>query len=225
MSESNPSTPDEEERKAKQRARVKAWQEANKEKIAAQHKARYEAKKEEITAKHKIYRDAKKEQGHARQKAYYAANKEKCAAANKAWRDANKEKYDAAKNAYREANKERLDAYKRAWREANPEAHKLAGMKHHLQRKYGLTLHQFTEMLRACNHRCECCKTPFSDILNERSRVDHCHKTGIVRGILCQRCNRLLGDAEDNPSILRACARYLERTAKRATSIEAQSLD
>ena len=191
MSQSNSTTPDEfeltqplsreEERKGKRAVYVKAWQEANREKIAAQHKARYEAKKESIAAQHKAHYEANKEEYCARQKAYY---------------DANKEKYEA---------------YKKAWREANPDRHKLHGRKNHLQRKYGLTLDQFAEMLRGCDNRCQCCKTPFSEILNEQPRVDHCHSTGMVRGILCHRCNRLLGDAEDNPSILQEYARYLER--------------
>jgi len=221
MSESNSTTPDEfelrqplsreEERKAKRAVYVKAWQEANREKIAAQHKARYEAKKESIAAQHKARYEAKKEQYCARKKAYYDANKEKVKARNKAWVEANKDKHDAATKAYQAANKEKYEAYKKAWREANPDRHKLHGRKNHLQRKYGLTLDQFAEMLRACDNRCQCCKTPFSEILNEQPRVDHCHSTGMVRGILCHRCNRLLGDAEDNPSMLQECARYLER--------------
>ena len=41
--------------------------------------------------------------------------------------------------------------------------------------------------------------------------LDHDHKTGAVRGYLCQRCNHdLLGAAYDNVDILRAAVRYLE---------------
>jgi len=40
--------------------------------------------------------------------------------------------------------------------------------------------------------------------------VDHCHKTGKYRGLLCNRHNRLLGLAQDNSSILRAAADYLD---------------
>jgi len=211
----------EEERKAKRAAYIKAWQEANKEKIAVQHKARYEAKKETIAAKHKDYYEANKQEHCAQKKIYYEANKEKCAAANKAWREANKEKHEATKKAYREANKEKLDAYKKAWREAHPEAHKVHGRKNHLQRKYGLTLEQFTEMLRTCDGRCQCCKTPFSEIIGQRPCIDHCHETGRVRGILCDRCNQALCHAGDNPKILRAPANYLERKA----SVERKALN
>jgi hypothetical protein len=44
--------------------------------------------------------------------------------------------------------------------------------------------------------------------------VDHCHSTGKIRGILCDRCNRGLGFFKDNVAILRAAADYLERARK-----------
>jgi len=44
---------------------------------------------------------------------------------------------------------------------------------------------------------------------------DHCHKTGKFRGWLCDRCNLVLGAAEDNPKLLREMAKYLDRTAQK----------
>jgi hypothetical protein len=41
--------------------------------------------------------------------------------------------------------------------------------------------------------------------------LDHCHQTGRIRGLLCDRCNKMLGMAKDRPEILRAAAKYLER--------------
>ena len=41
------------------------------------------------------------------------------------------------------------------------------------------------------------------------TQIDHCHETGKFRGFLCGRCNRLLGFALNNISILRKAVRYL----------------
>jgi len=41
--------------------------------------------------------------------------------------------------------------------------------------------------------------------------VDHCHTTGEVRGLLCNRCNTGIGQFKDNPNILRSAARYLDK--------------
>lgn len=43
---------------------------------------------------------------------------------------------------------------------------------------------------------------------------DHCHQRGHFRGWICDRCNMLLGCAEDDPNYLRKLIAYLERTKK-----------
>ena len=39
--------------------------------------------------------------------------------------------------------------------------------------------------------------------------IDHCHDSGVVRGVLCYRCNHLLGCATDDPAILQNAIEYL----------------
>lgn len=59
-----------------------------------------------------------------------------------------------------------------------------------LRQKYGLTLERFEELLEATKGRCPICREP----INRRTaHIDHCHATGIVRGLLCQRCNQAEG--------------------------------
>lgn len=48
-------------------------------------------------------------------------------------------------------------------------------------------------------------------IPTDRLRLDHCHKTGKVRGLLCNRCNMALGFFNDEPEIMRKSLTYLER--------------
>jgi len=114
----------------KDKARQKAYYEANKKKLNAQTKAYREANKDKISAQMKAYREANKDKIKAQKKAYHEANKKKSNAQNKAWYEANKEKrkahYEANKDkiseqakAYREANKDKVKAQQKAWYEAN----------------------------------------------------------------------------------------------------------
>lgn len=56
-----------------------------------------------------------------------------------------------------------------------------------LRRVYGIALEEYKAILAAQGHRCPVCLKPLSGLSNP---VDHDHKTGVVRGILCTYCNR-----------------------------------
>lgn len=55
---------------------------------------------------------------------------------------------------------------------------------------------------------CDACGTAVS---GKRRHVDHCHESGVVRGVLCHECNVAAGMLKDDPARLRALADYLER--------------
>ena len=74
------------------------------------------------------------------------------------------------------------------------------------KRKYGLTPEREAEILEEQNGVCALCEKP------KKLVVDHCHTTGIVRGLLCRTCNTGLGSFSDNlKGILKAVV-YLERS-------------
>lgn len=68
----------------------------------------------------------------------------------------------------------------------------------------GLTVEKFNAMHAAQGGACACCKRKRPKLV-----VDHDHKTGRVRGLLCRRCNLLAQDAD----VLRAVIAYMERGA------------
>lgn len=73
------------------------------------------------------------------------------------------------------------------------------------RRTYGLTQGGYAELQAIHGGRCAICGDPAKDALN----VDHCHDTGTVRGLLCEKCNLGLGLFADDPERLRAAAEYL----------------
>lgn len=78
-------------------------------------------------------------------------------------------------------------------------------------RRYGMTVEQYWHLKRTNGDRCPGCHEPQTA---GSLCVDHDHASGRVRGLLCHRCNRLIGGAHDNPDTLRRLADYLERHQK-----------
>lgn len=82
----------------------------------------------------------------------------------------------------------------------------------------GVTQDQYEQMLAEQNHQCAICGRLHAESSPEKWKraklaVDHCHGSGVVRGLLCHQCNVALGLMQDNPGLLRAAAEYLERAA------------
>lgn len=75
-------------------------------------------------------------------------------------------------------------------------------------RGYRLTVAGFLAMLEAQDKRCAICRhhpRTAADFV-----IDHNHKTGVVRGLLCSKCNTALGMFQDSPDVLDAAIEYLE---------------
>ena len=76
-----------------------------------------------------------------------------------------------------------------------------------LKRTYGISLDDYESLLKSQGNVCKICKTERS---GKYLAVDHDHRTGKIRGILCENCNRGLGMFKDGPNLLRAAIQYLE---------------
>lgn len=80
----------------------------------------------------------------------------------------------------------------------------------HIQRVYGINPAEFETLLEGQDGKCAICRTDCE--LNPRLSVDHDHETGVVRGLLCNRCNVGLGRFREDPELLKRAAGYLERS-------------
>lgn len=104
------------------------------------------------------------------------------------------------------------------YRKNTPEKQKEYKKRHHsseksrdysLRYRYGMTSSQFDIMFESQGRICALCNSDKSDSKN--FVVDHCHKTGKVRGILCSYCNRALGMLKDDTEILKKAIIYLSK--------------
>jgi hypothetical protein len=104
------------------------------------------------------------------------------------------------------------------WFADNPERAVANKRKFNLAKNYGLTVAEYDALLRQQGGVCAICGS--SERMQRqgslmRMPVDHCHKTGAVRGILCQACNRGLGFFRDDTVVMRRALSYLLRHQKK----------
>jgi len=87
-----------------------------------------------------------------------------------------------------------------------------------LKRYFGITVDDYYDMVKKQGNRCAICgKNETSQAYNrfknkktiKRLSVDHDHDTGHIRGLLCSRCNSMLGNVYDDPKILKKCVEYI----------------
>lgn len=111
----------------------------------------------------------------------------------KNWYQKNKQKVKERKAKYHEKTKE----YRR-W--------------YTIKLRYGITKEEYETIFKNQGHKCGICKNTKSGHKNtDEMVVDHCHKTKKVRGLLCNRCNTLLGSVNEDISILRETIKYIKR--------------
>ena len=157
-----------------------------------------------------------------------------CKEKSRDWYQSNKSKLDKVArrqllSQWREKNRDRCLAYNRKWAKDNPDKVKASNKRRYertkhiiraksrdnnRKKKYGLSPEQYNNMFEAQNKACAICKShePYSKF---GWHVDHCHISGAVRGILCNRCNTSMGMAGDSIDRLRAMIDYLSRAAIR----------
>lgn len=115
----------------------------------------------------------------------------------------------------------------RAKRAADPRGVRRREAEAKLMKAFGITAERYQQMFDAQHGLCQICTGQLISRLDESrelrqgmrgtskmvTRVDHDHRTGVVRGLLCSDCNLLLGKARDDEKILLKAVGYLRASA------------
>jgi hypothetical protein len=127
-------------------------------------------------------------------------------------KEANKASYlkkreDRIKDAkeWKDKNPDKIKEIRDKFKQRYPDYSRISTLKRH-----GLTLEEFGLMLSQNNNSCWICNTSFKTI--PEAKIDHCHTTGKVRGLLCSNCNTALGLIKDNATVLNNMIHYLKNT-------------
>lgn len=101
-----------------------------------------------------------------------------------------------------EKNKDYIKARTTAYIKNNPHIRKRSILNY----QYGLSLEDYYILVNKNDKKCHICNiAPINNVLY----VDHCHVTKKIRGVLCMKCNSLLGFCNDNLEILNSAIKYL----------------
>ena len=94
------------------------------------------------------------------------------------------------------------------WRADNLSRAQINKRRRDLKARYGMTIQEWDALFDLQGRQCAIClsATPGP---KGRWHTDHCHATGRVRGILCAKCNFMIGAAQDAPYVLRRAADYV----------------
>lgn len=124
---------------------------------------------------------------------YYAKNRERLLAKHKIWHEAHKEE-----------RREKLIA----WRK-RPEV-RLHQKNYDFKHKYGITVLEYDELVKKQEGKCALCGKIPRKLKKIGLHVDHDHRTGKVRGLLCSKCNTSIGALGDTGEGLIKAAMYVD---------------
>ena len=148
---------------------------------------------------------------------YNSANRERLSEQKRQYRENTKDERNSERRRQYASDPDMRDKSRKAaaqWQRDNPEKRLAQRLK-----PFGITPEQYRAMLERQCGRCAICGINKPDKVRQRFHTDHCHETGVVRGLLCANCNTGLGKFADSPELLERAALYLR------TSIGPQDSD
>lgn len=111
---------------------------------------------------------------------------------------------EKTKNHYKK-NKIKIRASRKIIYNSNPDKVK----DYQLRSKYKISLVEYKEMLLQQNNKCAICFVD-NEILKKPLAVDHCHKNGLVHGLLCMNCNSAIGKLKEDKNLFLRAIKYLK---------------
>lgn len=87
-------------------------------------------------------------------------------------------------------------------------------------KRYGLNREELENRLAIQNGLCAICQTSITLEQPATAHIDHNHETTVIRGLLCNSCNRGIGLFKDEPERLERAAVYLRRFASKEILVE-----
>jgi len=82
----------------------------------------------------------------------------------------------------------------------------------HYKIRYGITIKDYNRMHSEQGGKCGICESKETGVKRtDNFNVDHCHKSGAVRGLLCHNCNLALGKFNDDVKYIKAIINYLKK--------------
>jgi len=106
-------------------------------------------------------------------------------------------------------NREKLRLCAKENYKHNAESYRAKAPAYWLKRRHGITVQERSKMIEDQDFKCAICGIKFGDNNWDKACIDHDHVTNKIRGILCHRCNVMLGLARDNKTILQSSLDYL----------------
>lgn len=134
-------------------------------------------------------------------------------AATRRWRLANPEKQRAIETRRAPKTAEaRAAEYAQRRAERQTAAGRLKWRNWRYRAGHGITVTEYEALLGAQDGRCAICQLEprGAGPANLHLHVDHDHRTGTIRGLLCRACNTSIGQFDESPERLRAAATYLD---------------
>lgn len=114
------------------------------------------------------------------------------------------------RDGYAHSCKECVKAYTKAHRKINPESYKAREFR---AKNYGMSYKEYKKLVKDQGSACGICA---KKVTGNSLHLDHCHKTNLVRGLLCSNCNIGLGHFKDCIDRLQSAADYLYKNGHRS---------